>query len=71
MTDFETIKSDVNQLRTAALVGYVRQEFDQEGMLYAKYDVINLARKMELPPSFIEDLMKDYSFAASQTQEKI
>jgi len=71
MTDFDTLESSVNSLRTQALIGYVRQEFDKEQMLYAKYDVINFAKSLGLPPSFIEELNKDYSFEVSQTQEKL
>lgn len=71
MTDFETINIDVNTLRTQALMGYVRQEFDKESMLYAKYDVIEFAKTLQLPTAFISELLRDYNFELSLQFTKI
>jgi hypothetical protein len=61
MTDFETINTDLNRLRTEALQGYVQEEFEKEQMLYAKYDVINFAKQLALDESFINKLLDDYN----------
>ena len=61
MTDFETINSELNVLRVAALQGYVKEEFDKETMLYAKYDVINFAKQLHLGDEFTEELLKEYN----------
>jgi hypothetical protein len=61
MTDFETINSELNVLRVAALQGYVREEFDKEQMLYAKYDVINFAKQLHLGEEFINELLEEYN----------
>ena len=61
MTDFETINSELNVLRVAALQGYVREEFDKEQMLYAKYDVINFAKPLHLGEVFIKPLLEEYN----------
>jgi hypothetical protein len=61
MTDFETINSELNVLRVAALQGYVREEFDKEQMLYAKYDVINFAKQLHLGEEFINELLVEYN----------
>jgi len=61
MTDFETINSELNVLRVAALQGYVREEFDKEQMLYAKYDVINFAKQLHLGEEFINQLLEEYN----------
>jgi hypothetical protein len=61
MTDFETINTELNTLRTEALQGYVREEFDKEVMLYAKYDVINFAKQLHLGFDFINELLEDYN----------
>jgi hypothetical protein len=61
MTDFETINTELNTLRTEALRGYVRAEFDKESLLYAKYDVINFAKQLHLGEEFINKLLEDYN----------
>jgi hypothetical protein len=61
MTDFETINSELNVLRVAALQGYVREEFNKETMLYAKYDVINFAKQLRLGEEFINELLEEYN----------
>lgn len=61
MTDFETINSELNVLRVTALQGYVREEFDKEQMLYAKYDVINFAKQLHLGDEFINELLDEYN----------
>jgi hypothetical protein len=61
MTDFETINSELNVLRVAALQGYVKEEFDKEQMLYAKYDVINFAKQLHLGEEFINELLEEYN----------
>ena len=60
MTDFETINTELNTLRTEALRGYVKEEFDKEPMLYAKYDVINFAKQLNLGDEFINKLLDEY-----------
>lgn len=61
MTDFETINTELNTLRTEALRGYVKEEFDKEPMLYAKYDVINFAKQLHLGDEFINKLLEEYN----------
>lgn len=61
MTDFETINTELNTLRTEALRGYVKEEFDKEPMLYAKYDVINFAKQLHLGDEFINKLLDEYN----------
>jgi len=60
MSDFETINTELNTLRNEALRGYVKQEFNNEKMLYAKYDVINFAKQLELGDEFINKLLEEY-----------
>ena len=61
MTDFETISSELNVLRVEALQGYVREEFNKETMLYAKYDVIDFAKQLHLGFDFINELLEEYN----------
>ena len=61
MTDFEITNTELNTLRIEALRGYVREEFDKEVMLYAKYDVINFAKQLHLGFDFINELLEDYN----------
>jgi hypothetical protein len=61
MTDFEITNTELNTLRTEALRGYVRAEFDKETMLYAKYDVINFAKQLHLGFDFINELLEEYN----------
>ena len=61
MTDFEITNTELNTLRTEALRGYVREEFDKETMLYAKYDVINFAKQLHLGFDFINELLEEYN----------
>jgi hypothetical protein len=68
MTDFETINTELNILRVTALQGYVREEFDKEVMLYAKYDVINFAKQLHLGFDFINHLLEDYNALAQFSQ---
>lgn len=60
MSDFETINTELNTLRIEALRGYVEQEFDNEQMLYAKYDVIEFAKQLQLGDEFINKLLEEY-----------
>jgi hypothetical protein len=68
MTDFETINTELNILRVTALQGYVREEFDKEVMLYAKYDVINFAKQLHLGFDFINELLEEYNALAQFSQ---
>lgn len=61
MTDFEITNTELNTLRTEALRGYVKEEFDKEPMLYAKYDVINFAKQLQLGDEFINKLLDEYN----------
>lgn len=61
MTDFEITNTELNTLRIEALRGYVREEFDKEQMLYAKYDVINFAKQLHLGFDFINELLEEYN----------
>ena len=61
MTDFETINSELNVLRVAALQGYLKEEFNKEPMLYAKYDVIKFAKQLHLGFDFINELLEEYN----------
>jgi hypothetical protein len=61
MTDFETISSELNVLRVAALQGYLKEEFNKEPMLYAKYDVIKFAKQLHLGFDFIKELLEEYN----------
>jgi len=71
MTDFETINSELNVFRVTVLQRYVRQEFDNETLLYAKYDFINFARQLHLSFDFIEKMLEDYNQQAQKKQNQI